>query len=1113
MLLTNNLYFYLCEVLSKDMVIAINTNLKLVIMHFKKNHKRLLLFSLFLLFVAGVSAQIKITGVVIDEMEGAPLIGVAVMEVGTQKGVITDMSGNYSIIVKDENSKLSFTYIGKEAKTIRVGNRRRVDVTMGDQANELNELVVIGYGSAKKSDLTGAVASMKASAIEESRSASFTSALAGKIAGVMAIQNGGDPGAGINIKIRGASSVSAGTSPLYVIDGVLMENSQSEVSGANRMGDTSLDPMALLNPNDIESIEVLKDASATAIYGSRGANGVVIITTKSGTKDGSMQLSFSADAGFDLLPQKRTYALSGAEYEDYMRLRFPLPADFVPGESSLAGNMALGWNPDGTPKITGINRVWQDEIFRLGVSQNYNVSLRGSSKKNTYAFSLGYYDKTGIVKNSDMNRFSYSMKAESTVNNYLKLGMNLSGSVMTNNGIVNATNQTQSNIFTQMLIFRPNITDREIEDSTDADDPGSSWNNPITNLNSVVQRTEARRTQGTAYIVVTPSKHWTLRSTIGGYMTDAKSKNFYPSTSGMGRVDKGRASHGVARTTNLLNENTLTYMQTFNKIHAVNILGGITFQRTIFDNLTTTTTGLEIESLDEESLKFGANILPPENSYSYYSLMSYLGRINYTLKSRYLFTASFRADGSSKFPKGNKFSYFPSGAIAWKVNEEAFLKNVKEIDQLKLRLSYGRTGNQSINALAALAMMSKKYYSFNTAQGTTGSPVINMGVIPGTIGSDKLRWETTDQYNVGVDLSLFNSRLNFTADLYYKYTTDLLITEQLPGISGYDSVVRNIGSVVNRGLEFNLGTVNMNTKDFTWTSDLNISFNKNKVKNIGSGDRIPITPTAIMQGHFLDVFYVREGYPIGAMFGYKTDGLYQCSDFSDFYDANGAFISDKTQQKAIYDDIKRNNKQFTLKEGVVSRGNAVEPGYLKLKKQGEGDVITSDDRVYLGSNEPKFFGGFTNRFSYKNVELSIFLQFSYGNKLFNTNHGMLRGYNNYNIEQQYYDNMWTIDRQDAPLHIYSDGLGRQTATDLQAEDASYLKIKEISFSYRLPKRTMRHLGVNGAKVFVSGINLFTFTKYSWYDPEFSSTNPLTGGLDKYSYPTARTFNVGFSIDL
>lgn len=1092
---------------------AINTNLKLVIMNFKENCKRLLLFSLFLLFVSGVSAQIQVTGVVIDEVDESPLIGVTVMEVGTQKGVITDMDGNYSITVKDENSRLSFTYIGKEAKTVRVGNRRKVDVTMGDQANELNELVVIGYGSAKKSDLTGSVASMKASAIEESRSASFTSALAGKIAGVMAIQNGGDPGAGINIKIRGASSVSAGTSPLYVIDGVLMENSQSEVSGASRMGDTSLDPMALINPNDIASIEVLKDASATAIYGSRGANGVVIITTKSGTKDGSTQLSFSADAGFDLLPQKRTYALSGAEYENYMRLRFPLPADFVPGESTLAGNTALGWNPDGTPKITGINRVWQDEIFRLGVSQNYNISLRGSSKKNTYAFSLGYYDKTGIVKNSDMNRFSYSMKAESTVNNYLKLGMNLSGSVMVNNGIVNATNQTQSNIFTQMLIFRPNITDREIEDSTDADDPGSSWNNPITNLNSVVQRTDARRTQGTAYVIVTPSKHWTLRSTIGGYMTDAKSKNFYPSTSGMGRVDKGRASHGVARTTNLLNENTLTFMKTFNEIHAVNVLGGITFQRTIFDNLTTTTTGLEIESLDEESLKFGANILPPENSYSYYSLMSYLGRINYTLKSRYLFTASFRADGSSKFPKGNKFSYFPSGAFAWKMNEEAFLKNVKEIDQLKLRLSYGRTGNQNINTLAALAMMSKKYYSFNTAQGTTGSPIINMGVIPGTIGSDKLRWETTDQYNVGVDLSLFNSRVNFTADLYYKYTTDLLITEQLPGISGYQSVVRNIGSVVNKGLELNLGTVNMNTKNFTWTSDLNISFNKNRVKNIGSGDRIPITPTAIMQGHFLDVFYVREGYPIGAMFGYKTDGLYQCRDFSDFYDANGTFISDKAQQKAIYDNIKGNNGQFTLREGVVSRGNAVEPGYLKLKKQGEGDVITSDDKVYLGSNEPKFFGGFTNRFSYKNVELSIFLQFSYGNKLFNTNHAMLRGYNNYNIEQQYYDNMWTIDRQNAPLHIYSDNIGRQTATELQAEDASYLKIKEISFSYRLPKKAMRHLGVKGAKVFVSGINLFTFTKYSWYDPEFSSTNPLTGGLDKYSYPTARTFNAGFSIDL
>lgn len=1083
-------------------------------MNLKKNCKKSFLVLFLSLFTQTVFAQLQITGTIRDELDDSPLIGVTVMEVGAKQGTITDLDGNYSITVKGPHSKLLFSYIGKESQTIQVGNKRKVNVAMADQSNELDELVVIGYGSAKKSDLTGAVSTLKSTAIEESRSASFTSALAGKMSGVMAVQNGGDPGSGISIKIRGASSVSAGTAPLYVIDGVMMENSQSEVVGASRMGDSSLDPMALINPNDIASIEVLKDASATAIYGSRGANGVVIITTKSGTTDGTTQLSFSADAGVDFMPQKRTYSLSGSDYETYMRFRTPLPFDFVPGESTLEGNVAKYWNADGTPKTTGISRVWQDEIFRLGSSQNYNVSLRGSSKKNTYSFSLGYYDKEGIVKNSDMNRLSYSIKAESTVNKSIKLGMNLSGSIMKNSGIVNATAQTGSNVFTQMLIFRPNISDQEMDENTDADDPGSSLNNPVNNLNTVIQKTDARRTQGNAYITLTPWKDLIIRSTFGGYMTDAKSKNFYPSTSGMGRVDGGRASHGVARTTNMLNENTMTYNHVFNKVHALNILGGITFQRTTFDNLLVTTTGLEIENLDEESLKFGANVLSPDNSYSYYSLMSYLGRINYTLNSKYLFTASIRADGSSKFPAGNKFSYFPSTAFAWKVNEEGFLKDIKEIDQLKFRMSYGRTGNQSIGSLAALAMMTKTYYSFNTAQGKESSPVINLGINPQSIGSDKLRWETTDQYNVGIDLMLFNSRVNFTTDIYYKHTTDLLITEQLPGISGYQSVVRNIGSVANKGIEFSLGTVNMRTKDFTWTSDFNLSFNRNKVLNIGSGDRIPITPTALMQGHFLDVFYVREGYPIGAMFGYQTDGLYQCRDFKDFYNTDGTFISDREQQKAIYNEIKRASKQFTLQDGVVSRGSAVEPGYVKFKKQGEGDVINSaDDKVYLGSNEPKFFGGFTNRFSYKNLELSVFLQFSYGNKLFNVNHAMLRGRSDYNIEQQFYENMWTIDNQERVLHHFSDGLGRESATNLQAEDASYLKIKEISLSYRLPQKLAKRLGLTGAKVFVSGLNLFTFTKYTWYDPEFSSPNPLTGGLDKYSYPTSRAFNAGFSIDL
>lgn len=1090
-------------------------------MKMKKSLYYAFLVGLFLFFPKNAFSQILVTGKVFDDYDDVPLMGVTVMEDNTNNGTITDVGGQFSLTVKNQESQLAFSFIGKKKEVVRVGKLRIFNIVMQDDITELDEVVAIGYGSMKKSDLTGAVSSIKAKEIEDSKTTSFTSALAGKMAGVQAIQSGGDPGAGIEIKIRGASSVSAGSVPLYVIDGVMMINSESEMLGVDRHGGGSVDPLSSLNPNDIESIEVLKDASATAIYGSRGANGVVIITTKSGTSDGSVRVNFSSSLGFDFLPQKKIRALNGVDYEEYLRLRRPIQASSLSGSAELTSEVKKYWNDDFTPKATGVYTDWQDKLYQTGVTQSYNLSVRGSTRNtSSYSLSLGYFDKEGIIKTSNMNRLTFQSKISNTFNEYISFDLNLSGSIVKNDGVVSAHELNTSNIFIQMLSFRPNIREEDIDlNNDDTEDMGSNINNPVNNLMNIKQHSDARRTQGNFNVTITPHRNWTLKSMVGGYFTEAKGKNYYPSTTGPGRNYNGRVQHGTRRITNLLNDNILTYDKSFNRDHHVNAMGAVTIQRITNDELQIRTSDLMNENLGLENLKFGDNIEYPDNFYSYSSLLSYLGRVNYNLLNRYLFTVSYRADGSSKFSPGNKFSYYPSGAFAWKVNEEKFLKGVREIDQLKFRLSYGKTGNQNVGNLAALAMMSKQYYSFNTSQGNTGSPVQLSGFLPSSFGNSNLKWETTQQYNTGIDLMMWGGRVIFSGEVYYKYTTDLLIEEQLPAITGFVSVMRNVGSVENKGIELALSTTNYRNSKFTWTTDLNITLNRNKVLDIGSGDRIPITPSSIVQGHYDDIFYVREGYPIGAMFGYMTDGLYQLKDFKQFYtDANdpSTFITDPLIQQRIYDQTSK----YTLMPGVVDRGDVVAPGYLKLKKlsnTNDGEINPKindlEDKTYLGSAEPLFFGGITNRFSFLDFELSVFLQYSYGNKLFNANGGLLHGRGTFNLLNDYYHDMWKIDKQDRTQHFWDDNNGRILTTDMQAEDASYIKLKEVVLSYNVPKSIVKKIGARSIKFNLTGTNLFTLTNYSWYEPEYANRNPLMSALDRFAYPMSRSLTGGFVVVL
>lgn len=1069
-----------------------------------KKNQQFFFCLLLLLFPAIVSAKgIVVRGKVVDT-DSMPLIGVTVVEStrgAKQNATVTDANGRFEIEVATKNAELTFSYVGYKTKKVGLDGRFSLNVTLISDITEIDGVVVIGYGTSRRSDLTGSISSIRARALEDDHSTSLTGMLSGRIPGVHAVSTGGAPGAQTNIIVRGASSVSGGTAPLYVIDGVMMGGSSDEVSAASRIGDGAIDPMSLLNPDDIASIEVLKDASATAIYGSRGANGVIIVTTKSGSVNKAPEVRFSYDFALDTDPE-RIEMLSGYDYENYMALRNPFQQY---EDGTLFESCAPYWNADGTVKHSGKNNNWQDWILRPAVTHNVNASIRGGAKNVAYALSTGYLDKDGIAIGSDMSRFTYNAKVDVTVNRWLKAGIDLKGSQTENDGIISADRYVANNVFAQMLIYSPIRDVDEVSDSTqDGDNPK---NNPVVNAERAVQNNKTDRLQGLGYVEITFAKGLKLKSSFGGYVNNTKTKNFYPKEVGYGYSTNGSITHATSKVTNWLNENILTYNRTINKQHALSVMLGLTFENTKTDRLSVNTQDLALDNLDEESLKYGQLLGVPSNALYNTSMMSALARVNYSYRNRYLFTASVRADGSSIFPSGNKFSYFPSGAFAWKINEEPFLKDVRWIDILKLRLSYGQTGNQRVGALSALAAMGTYYYSFNSKPSGESASIVQ-GQAPSSIGNDLLKWETTTQYNAGIDFTVLKGRLSLTVDAYYKDTRDLLITEQLPSISGFQSAVRNIGRVSNKGMEFMLSSVNIDRKDFNWMTDLNISFNRNRVEEIGNGDRIAVTPDPLIMDAYSDVFYVREGYPIGAMFGYVWDGVYQLRDFKEFYDSAGNFITDPTLQKQIYEQ-----GAFTLRDGVVENGYTLpEPGGFKPKKIGSSDtpVNSDEDRVYLGSTEPLFFGGITNSFTYKNWYLNIQCTFSYGNKLFDANNRLLQGRNTANISREYYENFWSIDRQDGTMPAINDQ-GMKVASTMQVEDASYFKIKDVTLAYTLPRRFLQRFGVKNVRAYVSAKNLLTFTRYSWYDPEYVHPNPLMSGLDRYSYPTTVTLMCGVSL--
>lgn len=1072
--------------------------------------KVIVLFVIFsTLLVQAQQKSIIISGKVVTADKDEPLIGVTVKEKGGQSGTITDLEGNFIFKTYNREIQLVCSMIGYETELIKgAANLKTIVIRMKEKSNELDDVVVIGYGSSKKSDLTGSVSSIKSEQITERKTTSLEEVLSGRIAGVQVTSSGGEPGAGLTIRVRGNSSVNADNEPLYVIDGFPIETSQTMVSAYNGKGNQTIDPLSNINPNDIQSIEVLKDASATAIYGSRGANGVVLITTKSGTKS-APKISFNSYLGFSEVT-KRIPVLDKMKYADYytrsntpglnpaISIATPNPDPAYPGEM-------MGVPVDFTDSI-GID--WQNDIYRRAFQQNYNVSISGGTDATKYFGAYSYSNQEGTIPNSDFKTSGLRLKLDQKINSVLSAGVSANYSTILQNGTISSDGISgNSGIFQQLLLYRPTYKLRTNLDDIDAFETVQSVN-PILYLKNMVKRNGSNRFQFNGYLKFDFNKKLNLNITYNTFNTNAKTQEYYSSKLILANSTNGQVTNAFAGVTMWSEENILTYKNKFGE-HSITAMGAISLQENTQQRTVTTGFDLSNELLREESLPFAKDIQPVINDVSKYTMMSYIGRLEYGYKNRYLFTSSIRADGSSKFTKGNKFSYFPSAAFAWRAGEEQFLKNLKVFDNLKFRISYGRTGNSSIPPYSTASQYGSVYYPVEI----NGVTTLQYGLAPSNIGNNYLKWETTDQFDGGLDISVFNGRVSLTIDGYLRNTKDLLLTKSISFVNGGEKSIQNFGSLQNKGLEFGLSTINISNKNFTWTTDFNISFNENKVLDLGEVDSYPVDAPLHTSVYFNE-FILAKGHSIGTMYGYVKEGIYQYADFNEFYNPDGSFISDLAQQRKIYTLKKYNKQPFTLRSGEPKRwGTVPEPGFVKFRDLNfDGDITSDKDRTYIGRSAPIFYGGLTNKFTFAGFDLSIFMQFSYGNNLFNANQHMFVNWTAVkNTTVDYYNNEWIPTR---PTNIYPnsfDNLGVTASSSMQVFDASYLRCKDITFGYTIPSTVVKKIKISKFRIYISGQNLFVLTKYPWSDPEITFKDPLAAGYDRFSYPRSSTLLAGISI--
>lgn len=1069
---------------------------------YKKNYTRfqlslaadslgMILFLLLLNLSSGAqTTNVSLIGRVLDDKTKEPLAGAVIHIKGTTHEVIADQNGDFKFLTGQRVPLVYIvSYVGYQQQEVHVDSYGHLDILLKGGKSSLSEVVVVGYGTQRKSDVTGSVASVQKDLLNRPAS-SFDNLLQGSVAGVVVSQSSGQPGATATIRIRGGNSLSFGNDPLYVIDGFIYYNDNSLTNLAPNSGTVpsvtgvSSNGLSTINPSDIESIDILKDAAATAIYGSRGANGVVIITTKRGTKS-SNNISYSGYYGIQRTA-KRLSVLSGPQWAN-------LFDDLYDATPTIQGGLAANKKLIDSLGAAGVNGDWVDAALRTGYAQNHQLTVYGGDEKSRYSISGNYFDQKGIVRSTDFKRYSARFNYERNFSKNFRIASSIFGSNSTENKLTGTAYNGIGfgNAFSSLYLNNPLQTVRNADGSYNttyqpAVNPtvytitGQQFSvNSIQDISSIINETRLTRVLGNLSGEYKITNDLLLKSTVGADILNTKLNYYAPSYTNLGNAGgtiTGSGSVGTISYLSWLNENTLTYDHAFNDKHFLNVLAGYTTQyqkseisflagqsfpsdATTYNNLYTASANKVIGTGEARQIR-----------------NSWLGRISYSYLHKYNITLAGRADGASPAGANKKWGFFPSVGVSWNVSDEDFFERFsKTVSNLKLRLTAGSVGNANFPAYSSLATIVSYGYYFGSPLAATN------GLAPSQLSNPDLTWETTAQYNAGIDLGLFNNRVNLTADAYYKKTTNLFVTGSglIPLSSGYASASENIGSLENKGLELTLNTENVKTKDFSWKSSLIYASNSNKVLNLGpSQSFFPVAPT----GQVSPVI-VKVGLPVGTFWGYSTAGLLTTED---------VYGSKSAPKLSGVSQVTGDRKYVDI--------------------NGDG-VVTTADKHNLGNAQPKFTASFNNTFTYKYFDLSFFFQGSFGNKIFNLLQQQLeKTTTTQNVSTVLLDRWDSTANPNGKFPKVVNAPVVQVA-DIYIEDGSYIRLKNITLGYNLPKSIASKILAKQARIYVSAQNLFTITDYKGLDPEtnFYDQNNLQPGIDYGVYPNYRTYTVGINV--
>jgi len=1031
-------------------------------------------FVWFFLVSAYPQQSITVTGNVKDS-NSQVLQGVNVQLKNTDKSTVTDSQGFYKIDCLPGNV-LVFSYMGMQTQEVTITEiTKNINVVLIREIDPLDEVVVVGYTTVNKRDLTGAISQANVEDMSKAPVGSFAEALSGRIAGVQVNSADGQPGGGVNIVIRGLGSLTQSTSPLYVIDGFPIED---------------LDP-ATLNTNDIHSITVLKDASSTAIYGSRAANGVVLIEMKKG-KSGRPTVEFTGSNGFQM-HRKKMELMSPYEFVKYQLERFP-----ASGAKYLREGVIL----EDYKHANGVDM--QDHLFTQGPIGNYTVALRGGNPTTKYSVSGNYFDQQGIIINTGTKKYIGRANLEQSINPKMKVNISTGYSNLGSWGQVinsNPANQASSYVMFRAWAYRPVLAPDENIDlvTADADEAVLGVSdyrlNPLVDLTNQNAYTFTNLFDVIGNITYDVSKKWNLKVAGGTRRNSYRVERFNNSKTMQGTSLDPNNRNGMngyvlnINTNQIFSDNTLTFKQVFAKAHRINAVALMSFQKNISGRNGYSSRLIPNEEMGFSGLDLGTPYSPVQES-GENTRASFGGRVDYSYFSRYLLTMTFRADGSSKFPSHNQWGYFPGAAIAWNMKEERWLKQHNVLSNSKLRLSYGVVGNDRVSDFASFAKLEYEIdgYSFNNATPFAMARPISMA-------NHDLTWERTTSFNLGYDLGLWKNRVQLTTDIYKRSTENLLLDATLPPNAGFGSAFKNIGGLENKGIEFTLNTVNIKRKSFDWTSSFNITFNRNKILALNDGQRA-LTNAVSTDLSFTDFLYRSEiGRPIGMMVGYVWEGNYQYRDFDN--PAPGVYV--------LKADISTNGKPR----------NTIQPGDIKYKDLNNDGVVNSDDRTYIGRGQPIHTGGLNNNITYKQFSLNLFFQWSYGNDIYNGNRVQFEGNPMGRVEMNQFAsfaNRWSPENQtNANPRAGGEGIIGYHSSKY-VEDGSYLRLKTAMLNYSLPSKWIHRMNMTGISVNMAVQNLFTWTRYSGLDPEVSTiSNILTPGYDFSSYPRSRTVVLGLKV--